>query len=46
MMWHLVLNLLLIMLGVAIGVTLMCLMQVSKNADKRMKNINKRRNVE
>jgi|GEM_PF-2732995 len=46
MMWHFVFNVLLIMLGVAIGVTLMCLMQVSKSADERMINNNNRRNVE
>lgn len=46
MMWHFVFNLLLIMLGVTIGVTLMCLMQISKRADEKMMNNNKRRNVE
>lgn len=45
-MWHFVIHLLLIMLGATIGVVLMCLMQVSKQADKDMIEINKRRNVE
>lgn len=46
-MWQLVSRLLLIMLGVAIGITAMCLLQVGKEADKEMENYNnKRRNVE
>lgn len=39
-MWHLLFNLLLIMLGVAIGITAMCIMQISKSADEEMNNQN------
>lgn len=46
-MWHLIGCLLLIMLGVVIGITTMCLLQVNKGADEEMKNYNnKRRNDE
>lgn len=46
-MWQFVFNVLLIMLGVSIGVILMCLLQVSKSANERMETYNnKRRNVE
>lgn len=39
-MWHLLFNLLLIMLGVAIGITTMCIMQISKSADEEINNQN------
>lgn len=46
MMWQLVSHLLLFMLGIAVGVILMCLMQVSKKTDEQMEDYNKRRNAE
>lgn len=39
-MWHLLFNLFLIMLGVAIGITTMYIMQISKSADEEMNNQN------
>lgn len=36
-MWLLVKDLLLVSLGMGIGVVLMCIMQVSKEADREMK---------
>lgn len=39
-MWHLLFNLLLIMLGGVIGITTMCIMQISKSADEEMNNQN------
>ncbi|MBF2440912.1 DUF3789 domain-containing protein [Listeria seeligeri] len=44
-MWLLISHFLLIGVGVLIGVKLMCLMQISKQADKRLEEI-QRRNVE
>lgn len=44
-MWLLISRFLLIGLGVLIGGTLMCLMQISKQADKQIEEI-QRRNVE
>ena len=44
-MWQLIFNLLLIMLGGGIGVSAMCLAQISKQADKELEEI-QRRNVE
>lgn len=39
-MWNLLFNLLLIMLGVAIGITTMCIMQISKSADEEINTQN------
>lgn len=39
-MWHLLFNLLLIMLGVAIGIITMCIMQISKSADEEINTQN------
>lgn len=41
-MWHLIFNLLLVMLGALIDVTTMALMQISKQADERMENSQRR----
>ncbi|MGX7198775.1 DUF3789 domain-containing protein [Enterococcus nangangensis] len=41
-MWLLLSRFLLIGLGVLIGVTLMCLMQISKQADKQLEEIQRR----
>lgn len=41
-MWLLISRFLLIGLGVLIGVVLMCLMQVSKQADKQLEEIQRR----
>lgn len=41
-MWLLISRFLLIGLGILIGVTLMCLMQISKQADKQLEEIQRR----
>jgi len=41
-MWILICRFLLIGLGVLIGVTLMCLMQIGKQADKQLEEIQRR----
>ncbi|WP_346890054.1 DUF3789 domain-containing protein [Clostridium sp. UBA1056] len=42
MIWILIRRLLLVGLGIAIGITLMCLIQISKCADEKMKQIQRR----
>lgn len=44
-MWLLISRFLLIGLGILIGVTLMCLMQISKQADKQLEKIQRRNEV-
>lgn len=41
-MWELITNLLLVSLGMGIGVVLMCMMNVGKEADSNMKTIEER----
>ena len=41
-MWELFKNLLLVSLGTGIGVVLMCIMSVGKEADRYMEEINER----
>ncbi len=42
MLWLIVSRFLLVALGVMIGVSLMCLMQISRQADEKMKEIQRR----
>lgn len=44
-MWLLISRFLLIGLGVLIGVVLMCLMQISKQADKQLEEIQRRNEI-
>lgn len=41
-MWHLLYGFLLVLLGAGIGVVLMCLLQVGKEADERMEQMKRR----
>lgn len=41
-MWHLLFDFLLVLLGAGIGVVLMCLLQVGKEADERMEQMKRR----
>ncbi|HBM4505167.1 TPA: DUF3789 domain-containing protein [Listeria monocytogenes] len=42
MLWLIVSRFLLVALGIMIGVSLMCLMQISRQADEKMKEIQRR----
>lgn len=42
MLWLIVSRFLLVALGVTIGVSLMCLMQINRQADEKMKEIQRR----
>lgn len=44
-MWQLLFNVLLLMIGAGIGVMTMCFAQISKQADKKMEEL-QRRNAE
>lgn len=41
-MWTLVTDLLLVIMGIGIGITLMCTLQVSKQADKQIEEMQRR----
>ena len=45
-MWELVKNLLLVSLGMGIGVVLMCILNVGKEADKHMEEIKENKESE